>query len=155
MGIHIPWVVDVFSGWYTQSVDDKGRVAVPASFRQMLARMEGLPLFVTPISIRNQPHLEVYPAPEFKRIADQIQAVQDRARSEVLKRAFFGRSVSVDFDSQGRIMLPGWLREAGALGGKVVFEGQITRIDIWDEARYEALELDPAELEEALESIRR
>ncbi len=146
----------MFSGWYAVSLDDKGRIAVPASFRHTLAKNESGPLYLTPFSYDDKPHLEVFPAPEFARLAEQIQAIEDTEQAELLKQEIFGRSVQVELDGSGRIVLPQWLREeAGLANGRVVFEGRISRFDIWDEARYQARRPEPDRLKQALKLIKR
>jgi MraZ protein len=146
----------VFSGWYAVSLDDKGRIAVPASFRHTLAKSEGGPLYLTPFSHDDKPHLEVFPAPEFAKLAAQVQAIEDSEQAELLKQEIFGRSVAVELDAQGRIVLPQWLREeAGLANGRVVVEGQISRFDIWDEARYQSRRAEPERLKQALKLIKR
>ncbi len=146
----------MFAGWYAVSLDDKGRIAVPASFRHTLAKTEGGPLYLTPFSHDDKPHLEVYSAAEFALLADQIRALEDSEQAELLKQEIFGRSVSVDLDGQGRIVLPQWLRDEAKLSnGRVVAEGQINRFDIWDEARYHARRAEPERLKQALKLIKR
>jgi MraZ protein len=74
----------------------------------------------------------------------------------LLKQEIFGRSVMVELDGQGRIVVPQWLREEAQLSnGRVVIEGQISRFDIWDEARYHARRAEPERLKQALKLIKR
>lgn len=146
----------LFAGFYAVSLDDKGRVAVPASFRHLLAKAENEVLYVTPLSHDDRPHLEVYPAAEFARLAERIQNLEDVEQSELLKQEIIGRSLMVELDAQGRIVLPLWLREeAGLTHGRVVVEGQISRFDIWDEARYHARRAPSERLRQALALVKR
>lgn len=146
----------MFAGWYAVSLDEKGRIAVPASFRHTLAKSEGGPLYLTPFSHDDKPHLEVFPAAEFARLAEQINALEDSEQAELLKQEIVGRSVAVELDGQGRIVLPQWLRDEAQLSnGRVVAEGQINRFDIWDEARYHARRAEPERLKQALKLIKR
>jgi MraZ protein len=146
----------VFAGWYAVSLDEKGRIAVPASFRHALAKTDAAPLYLTPFSHDGKPHVEVFPAPEFARLAEQIQNLEDSEQAELLKQEIVGRSVMVELDGQGRIVLPQWVREEAALtNGRVVFEGQVNRFDIWDEARYQARRADPERVKQALKLIKR
>jgi MraZ protein len=147
----------VFSGWYAVSLDEKGRVAVPASFRHALAKFDATgPLYLTPFSHDGKPHLEVFPSAEFARLAEQIQNLEDSEQAELLKQEIIGRSVAVELDGQGRIVLPQWLREeSGLLNGRVVVEGQISRFDIWDESRYQARRAEPERVKQALKLIKR
>ena len=94
----------MFSGWYAVSLDEKGRVAVPASFRHALAKTDAGPLYLTPFSHDGKPHLEVFPSAEFARLAEQIQNLEDSEQAELLKQEIIGRSVAVELDGQGRIV---------------------------------------------------
>lgn len=146
----------MFAGWYAVSLDEKGRIAVPASFRHTLAKSEHGPLYVTPFSHDGKPHLEVFPSTQFARIAEQIEALEDREQAELLKQEIVGRSVMVELDGQGRIVLPQWLREEGQLAnGRVIVEGAINRFDIWDEQRYRARRPEPERVKQALKLIKR
>lgn len=146
----------MFSGWYAVSLDEKGRVAVPASFRHLLAKKDGGPLYLTPFSHDDKPHIEVFPEADFRRLSEQIQALDDTDEAEFLKEAIIGRSVLVELDAQGRIVLPQWMRdEAELANGRVVVVGQIDRFDIWDEARYHARHRDPERLKRALKLVKR
>jgi MraZ protein len=146
----------VFSGWYALSVDDKGRIAIPAPFRQLLSKMPSSgPLFLTPQPHDEKPHVEVYPQAEFERIAGQIDALDDREMAELLKQEVIGRSVLVEIDGNGRIVLPPWLRTEVALGTKVIVEGRISRFDIIDEALYQSRRPDPERLRAAMRLIKR
>lgn len=137
-------------------MDDKGRIAVPAVFRQLLTKMESGTLYLTPFSHdAERPHIEVFPTPAFAKLADQIDALEDAEQAELLKQEIIGRSLMVDLDSQGRMVLPQWLRDEAKLGGRVVVEGQIGRFDIWDEARYQARRADSERLKQALKLIKR
>lgn len=156
MGIRPKASARVFAGWYAVTLDEKGRIAVPAAFRHALAKTEGGPLYLTPFSHDDKPHLEAFPASEFARLAAQIQALEDSEQAELLKQEIFGRSVMVELDGQGRIVVPQWLREEAQLSnGRVVVEGRISRFDIWDEARYHARRPDPERLKQALKLIKR
>lgn len=146
----------MFTGEHPLTIDDKGRLAVPARFRQQIAESQGVQLYAVPITTPDKPpHLEVYPAAEFKRLADLIQNHSDRRKAEQLKRGFIGPAVMSEIDAQGRIMLPLKLREEARLNGRVTVVGQITRFDVWDDKLYEATRVDPADLAEALALIPR
>ncbi|HUS24717.1 MAG TPA: division/cell wall cluster transcriptional repressor MraZ [Candidatus Binatia bacterium] len=126
---------DVFTGHHQLSIDDKGRLAIPARFRQQLADRFGHQVFIT---IGDKACLEIYPVPEFQRIADSIALMDDQDHAEILKLAFIGRAVETEIDKQGRVSLPPMLRKAAGLDGSAVVVGQITRLDVWPEERWNA-----------------
>ncbi|MGQ0699128.1 MAG: division/cell wall cluster transcriptional repressor MraZ [Panacagrimonas sp.] len=120
----------MFSGSHQLTIDDKGRLAIPARFRQELAEGCASQLVVTR---GPNPCLEIYPAPEFQRVADAIQNMDDRDSAEILKSVFIGFACETEIDKQGRVLLPPMLRKHAKLGTSVVLMGQITRFDLWPE----------------------
>lgn len=147
----------MFAGTHQLSVDDKGRIAIPARFRQALQEQCGAQLYIT---VGSNPCLEIYPAPEFQRIANDIQNLADQSAAEQLKQWFIGFAVESEMDKQGRLLLPPMLRRRAKLDGSAVLMGQITRFDVWSEAVWnERFGTDvaalPAGLVEAFRAIKR
>lgn len=120
----------MFAGSHQLTIDDKGRLAIPARYRQLLADECQSQLVVT---LGPNPCLEIYPAPEFQRLADEIQAMEDREAAETLKNWFIGFAVETEIDKQGRVLLPPMLRKRARLNGQAVLMGQIRRFDLWAE----------------------
>lgn len=145
----------MFTGEHPLNVDEKGRLAVPARFRQQLADSHGTQLFVTIVSLDEGTRLEIYPAPVFRDIAEQIQSMEDRDLAEALKLGFVGRAVETEIDRQGRITLPPLLRRDAGVNGRVMLVGQITRFDVWDQSTYDATRVGADRLTAALKHIRR
>ena len=77
------------------------------------------------------PCLEIYPANEFQRIADEIDQMEDRQMAETLKGIVIGLAVQTELDKQGRVLLPTLLRKHARLNGAAVLMGQIRRFDLW------------------------
>ncbi len=77
------------------------------------------------------PCLEIYPANEFQRIADEIDQMEDRQMAETLKGIVIGLAVQTELDKQGRVLLPPLLRKHARLNGAAVLMGQIRRFDLW------------------------
>ncbi|MGQ0502519.1 MAG: division/cell wall cluster transcriptional repressor MraZ [Panacagrimonas sp.] len=120
----------MFSGSHQLTIDDKGRLAIPARYRQELADGCASQLFITR---GPNPCLEIYPAPEFQRLAEQIQQMEDRDHAEVLKSVFIGFACETEIDKQGRVLLPPMLRKYAKFSDSAVLMGQITRFDLWPE----------------------
>jgi MraZ protein len=120
----------VFAGSHLLSIDDKGRLAIPVRFKAQLSDAHGQQLVIT---MGPNTCLEIYPAPTFRVIAEQIQNMEDRRKADLLKLAFVGRAVEVEIDKQGRLSLPQFLRKQARLNGSVVLVGQINRFDVWAE----------------------
>ncbi len=122
----------MFFGTYTPKLDDKGRLILPAKFREQLAGG----LMVT----RGQEHcLYVWPQSEVERITERLREapVSNKATRDYV-RMFSSASSDERPDKQGRITVPPKLREWANLSKDVVVIGAMTRLEIWDEAAWEA-----------------
>ncbi len=121
---------DVFIGEYHHSLDDKGRVVLPAKFRSALATDRKATGFV---SKGQERCLYIQPEDDWRAMAAKVRALPltDR-RGRAFSRGFFGSSESVSVDGQGRIMLPAGLREWAGLTDKAVLVGLMDRIEVWN-----------------------
>ena len=122
----------MFFGTYTPKLDDKGRLILPAKFRDQLAGG----LMVT----RGQEHcLYVWPQAEVERITERLREapVSNKGTRDYV-RMFSSASSDETPDKQGRITVPPKLREWANLSKDVVVIGAMTRLEIWDEAAWEA-----------------
>ena len=120
----------MFFGTYTPKLDDKGRLILPAKFRDQLAGG----LMVT----RGQEHcLYVWPQDEIARITDRLREapVSNKATRDYV-RMFSSAASDETPDKQGRITIPPKLREWASLGKDVVVIGAMTRLEIWDETAW-------------------
>lgn len=120
----------MFAGSHLLTIDDKGRLAIPARFRQQLADDYGQQVFMTRA---HKPCVEIYPASVFKSVAEQIQNLSDGNAADLLKEVFIGHAVETEIDKQGRVLLPQILRRHAHLEASAVLVGQINRFDIWSE----------------------
>ena len=119
-------------GTYTPRMDDKGRLFLPAKFRDQLS--EGL------VVTRGQERcLTVWPRAAFGQVAEQAQAapVTDRAVRDYTRLLFAGASDDQP-DKQGRLSIPPMLREYASLTRDVVVIGVVNRLEIWDSSRWQA-----------------
>jgi MraZ protein len=122
----------VFFGTYTPRLDDKGRLILPAKFREQLAGG----LMVT----RGQEHcLYVWPKAEIDRITERLREapVSNKATRDYI-RMFSSASSDEVPDKQGRITVPPKLRDWASLDKDVVVIGAMTRLEIWDAAAWAA-----------------
>ena len=124
----------MFLGEFQHSLDTKGRVILPARYRDQLA--EGA--YVTK---GRGGCLSVFTPEEFEDVASQVREQSKRGPKELnAARVFFSGALEVKPDKQGRVALPQNLREYAGLGRDVVVAGVFSRIEIWDRDRW--LELD-------------
>ena len=136
----------MFLGTYTPKLDEKGRFFQPAKFREELD--EGL------VITRGQEHcLAVYPMSTFVEMTREIAkgSVSVKKVRDYQRMLAAGASDTAA-DKQGRVMVPPMLRRYAGLGKEIVIVGAITRIEIWDAARWEeystAQEADFAQMNE-------
>lgn len=120
----------VFSGSHQLTIDDKGRLAIPACFRKELASSCASQLLITR---GPKPCLEIYPRHEFDRLAADIDAMEDREHADLLMEEFIGSAAEAEIDKQGRVLLPPLLRRNARLEGAAVLMGQLRRFDLWPE----------------------
>jgi MraZ protein len=118
-------------GTYTPKLDDKGRLFLPAKFRDQLS--EGL------VVTRGQERcLTVWPMRAFEQLAGQAQEapVTDKAVRDYTRLLFAGASDDQP-DKQGRLTIPPMLREYASLSKDVIVIGVGNRLEIWDSARWQ------------------
>jgi MraZ protein len=118
--------VGVFLGTYSPRLDEKGRVILPAKFREELA--DGLVL------TRGQERcLYVFSIREFERVHEQLRAapLSSKQARDYIRVFLSGASDEVP-DKQGRVTIPPPLREYAGLDRELAFIGAGTRAEIWD-----------------------
>jgi len=121
----------VFLGTHTPRLDDKGRLVLPAKFRDELA--EGL------VVTRGQERsLTIWPVAAFTRFTQQVQTAPQTSRDvrDYLRMLFAGASDEVP-DKQGRITLPPLLRDYAGLDRECVVIGMSDRVEVWESTRWE------------------
>jgi MraZ protein len=116
----------MFLGEYTHTIDEKGRLTIPARFRGELAAG----LVVTRGMDRC---LTLYPVAEWNRLAQKVSElpVADR-RARTLRRLVFGGAADVVPDKQGRVLIPPNLREYANLDGEVIITGLHNYVEVWN-----------------------
>jgi MraZ protein len=138
----------LFLGTHTPRLDDKGRLILPARFRDELAG--GL------VMTKGQERcLYVFTTPEFQRIADQLaQAPMTHKAARAYSRVFFAGAHDEIPDRQGRITIPAHLREYAGLDRDLVVIGASTRVEIWDKQAWETyLEANEGEFADIEEGV--
>lgn len=116
----------MFFGTYTPRLDDKGRLFLPAKFRDELS--EGL------VVTRGQERcLNVWSMQDFSTFTDRLKdtPITSKASRDYVRMLFAGASDETP-DKQGRITVPPMLREYASLAKDCVVIGAMNRIEIWD-----------------------
>jgi len=125
----------VFAGSHQLTIDEKGRLAIPARYRQQLADTCNSQLVVT---MGPEACLEIYPLPEFQEIVGKIMELPPRGPAALLRQRFIGMASECEIDKQGRIQLPQFLRTQARLNGTGVLVGNIDHFELWAEDLWNA-----------------
>ena len=125
----------MFRGATTISLDSKGRLAIPAKYRNALSiDCEGK--MVCTIDIK-QPCLLLYPLPEWQIIEKKLTQLSSMNPAERrLQRLLLGHADDCDMDKNGRLLLSAPLRQHAGLDKKLMLVGQLNKFEIWDEAAW-------------------
>jgi MraZ protein len=122
----------MFLGQFERTLDDKGRLAVPPEIRSGLSAGAVLTRsFDTCLCI--------YPAAKWESLArtvDDLPQVRYEVRS--LARSLFSGAVPCEFDRQGRLGIPAFLREHAGIRGDVIIAGVGSRVEVWDREEWHA-----------------
>lgn len=116
----------MFIGEYKHNLDNKGRMAVPAKFRGKL----GGGAIIT----RGLDHcLFIFTEKEWEVLAAKINALPlSQANSRAFARLMMAGAADVEFDAQGRILVPEHLRHYAGLTKEAIVAGVFNRIEVWD-----------------------
>ncbi|MEC9488054.1 MAG: division/cell wall cluster transcriptional repressor MraZ [Halanaerobium sp.] len=115
----------MFMGEYRHSMDSKGRVIIPAKFRDELGNS-----FVITRGLDNC--LFVYPMEEWRVLEEKMKALPLTSKNaRTFVRFFFSGAVETELDKQGRVSLPANLRDYASLEKDVVIIGVSSRMELW------------------------
>lgn len=125
----------VFQGESALTLDGKGRVTVPARFRDALAA-----LCTGQMTVTKHPSgcLLLFPRPAWVEFRSKLMSLP--MASEGWRRLFLGSAMDVDIDGGSRVLLSPELRQWAGLGKDLMLVGMGSRMEIWDRARYKASE---------------
>ncbi len=134
----------MFIGEYKHNLDDKGRLAIPTKFRADLSKgavvTRGL-----------DTSLFLFPKEEWDKLAEKLAGLPlGQSNSRAFARLMLAGAMDVEIDKQGRVMLPEYLRAYAGLQKSVVIAGLYTRLELWDEATWNAYK---SKMEEDAESV--
>ena len=139
----------MFMGEYNHTIDAKGRLLVPAKFREALGDE-----FVVTRGLDDC--LFVFPNEGWKVFEEKLSTLPvANKNARRFARFFLSGAATVELDKQGRILIPTTLREYGALEKEVVFIGVANRVEIWSKERWEnsAVMDDMDEIAESMDEL--
>lgn len=121
----------MFIGEYKHSIDEKGRMAIPAKFRSALNQAA--------VITRGLDHcLYIYTASEWQHLAEKVKALpMTSANGRAFQRLMLAGAVDVELDGQGRVLIPEYLRTYAGISKQTVVAGVYDRLEIWDEAKWQ------------------
>lgn len=123
----------MFQGETAITIDDKGRLAVPTAYRELVARECANRLVVT-YNPYEQGCLWLYPVAAWEQVRDQVNALPNAKKvHRALQLKLVGAATFVDVDGNGRLLLPASHRNAAGIEKKAVLLGMGGRFELWSE----------------------
>ena len=124
--------VALYRGSCLLTVDDKGRIAVPTRFRDLIEKQCKGRLVVTMYFERG---VVVFPAPAWKKLEQELQQLSDtRPAERALREMLLGHADDRQLDSQGRLLLAPALRKHAGLEREAQLIGQGNKLVLWSKA---------------------
>ena len=123
----------MFRGRYEHTIDSKGRVSLPAKFREVLKEKYDDQLIVTNLD----GCLVAYPDEEWQVIEEKVSSMSIvRREVKAFQRFFISGAAECPVDKQGRILIPAGLRKYAELEKDIVFAGMTNKIEVWSKKRW-------------------
>lgn len=113
-------------GGFDHKIDKKGRVFIPSTFRDELGEA-----FIISRGIFGKRCLCVYSKEQWAVLVEKIGTLPS-TKSSTVKRFLYDGAFEVEFDTQGRILVPPTLREYAGFDSEVHIIGMDTNLEIWD-----------------------
>jgi MraZ protein len=125
----------MYFGQFHHTIDAKGRVSVPAQFRDFLAG--DLRLVMAPFTVLGERCVDVHPWPEWEKLLERFSH-ERKFNPEAIKfeMGYLARSHRVDIDSAGRILVPPSLRQHAGLTRDIVFLGAERKFRMMDKKKF-------------------
>lgn len=129
----------MFQGETAITVDDKGRVAIPTGYREVVAGVSGNRLVLTYNPFESG-CLWLYAEKEWRRVRDEVMDKPNTQRVvRVLQQKLVGSSAVLELDANGRISVPASHRHAVGIEKKAVLLGMGDKFELWSEQAHRAL----------------
>jgi MraZ protein len=116
------------------TIDEKGRLKIPSTFRAYIEESWGSDFYVTSLSGES---MLVYPLPVWQEIEERLAKLPslNPTKKKFLDRTnFYGQVTSAD--KSGRILIPTQLRESAEMAGEVAVLGYLDHLDVWNHKRF-------------------
>ncbi|MDL1983779.1 MAG: division/cell wall cluster transcriptional repressor MraZ [Deltaproteobacteria bacterium] len=124
----------MFRGSSFNTIDSKGRIIIPARFRDVIKAGGGDGVIVT----RLDKALFAYTFDQWSKIESKVLAISETSEyMRRFRRVFIGGASDCNCDKQGRILIPPVLRQYAEFEKEIVLVGQIAHFEIWSMENYE------------------
>jgi len=125
----------MFRGCFEHTIDDKGRLSIPAKLREALDAAFTPPLFLT----RKEACLVAYPSDAWRVLETRVNGMSSfDPQVESFRRFFVAPAQECPLDKAGRLLVPPSLRAFAGLERDVVLAGMGNHLEIWSKERYDA-----------------
>ena len=122
--------MSAFIGTHKHTLDDKGRVSVPAQFRRQLTAED---LY---LNVGMEGCLVLYPSQRWQELEEKLLALPRNRETRFFVRSLAQNLRAVSVDSQGRISIPSELAEMAGIKSDVMFLGKFDTMELWQPERY-------------------
>ena len=138
----------MFMGEYNHTIDTKGRMIIPAKIREQLGDLCNVTKGLDNC-------LAIYTEEAWKKISTALQSQSStKASVRALKRFVFGSAAELEYDKQGRVLIPVPLREYASLDKQAVIVGAGDHVEIWSREKFDFYDEQVAEsMEELVEGL--
>lgn len=137
----------MFLGEHNHSVDDKGRMFLPAKFREELGK-------TVIITQGIDKCLYIFPESTWMEFATGLaKKVDSSIEVRKLQRMFIGRAISCDVDKQGRIVIPPKTRATVGITNNVTIVGMMNKLEVWDTDTLNGEELDTEQVQDLMQKL--
>jgi MraZ protein len=120
----------MFIGEYAHSIDEKGRISIPSKIRRDLGSGAVVTRGIDEC-------LWVFTKKEWQILAEKLSSLPlTDSDSRAFSRLMLAGAMEVEFDSQGRALLPGYLRDYAGLKKQAIVAGLYNRLEIWEASHW-------------------
>ncbi len=135
----------MFRGQFTHSIDTKGRVSLPARFRDALVVDGDARFILTPALF--DPCLHLHPMRAWQALEDKVSELPSFDPNIVrFRRLYISAAIECELDKAGRVLVPPALRERAHVNKDVLWAGMGRTVELWAKERWEAeLSMSPEE----------
>ncbi|NWF56287.1 MAG: division/cell wall cluster transcriptional repressor MraZ [Syntrophaceae bacterium] len=125
----------MFRGRFEHTIDPKGRVSIPAKFRELLGEKYDDRLIIT--TDLEDPCLVAFPYEEWVKVEEKVSSMSLVHKDvKAFQRIYISGALECPIDKLGRVLIPPILRSHAQLEKDVVFAGMLKKFEIWNKERF-------------------